>query len=304
MKFFIPEDLRNTGSGKHKFLRRLKDCMVSMGDRFTSSKPDIVLHLGRNYDKYSDAKTVCRLDNLEFNTRKPYEKQGKKVKKAIAFSDAVVFQNEYSATAHFNFLNIDREILYECILNGSIVKTQKANRSPRYVIANCKWRPHKRLKDTVLSFIIAKERGFPLDLIVTGKVDKKIRHKNVKYAGWVSGRSLNKIMKDSAFGVHLCWLDCCPNSVVEYICESKPVIYSSSGGVKHIVRDNGVMIDDVDWNFKPLDLYRPPKLNREKIADAMFYLLNNNIDIKNDHVNIKSIAMQYRKFFEKVKSYG
>ncbi len=303
MKFFIPEDLNNTKSGKHKFLKQLKNCMVDMGLVFTSSNPDVVLHLGRNYDKYiKKYKTVCRLDNLEFNTRKPYKKQNKKVKKAILKSSAVVFQNKYASEAHFNFLGIDRDILHTCILNGANINKNSTDIKPKYVIANCKWRPHKRLKDIVSSFLMAKDQGFPLDLIVTGNVDKKIKNKNIKYTGWVSGRVLKKIMLKSAFGIHLCWLDCCPNSVVEYICNHKPVIYSNSGGIKYVVKNNGVSIEDRDWNFKALDLYNPPKINRQEVVDAMFYLLKNKIDIDSSHVDIKNIALQYRAFFEKVLS--
>jgi glycosyltransferase involved in cell wall biosynthesis len=303
MKFFIPEDLNSVKSGKHKFLKQLKNRMVDMGMVFTPSNPDIVLHLGRNYDKYfKKCKTVCRLDNLEFNTRKPYRKQNKKVKKAISNSSAVVFQNEYASDAHFNFLDLDKNILHACILNGAEVSKPSTDIEPRYVIANCKWRPHKRLKDIVYSFLMAKDKGFPLDLIVTGSVDKKIKSKHIKYTGWISGKVLKKLIAKSAFGIHLCWLDCCPNSVVEYICSHKPVIYSSSGGIKYVVKENGVSIKDKDWNFKALDLYNPPKINRQKVADAMFYLLNNKIDVKNDHVDIKNIAVQYSSFFEKVLS--
>ena len=303
MKFFIPEDLNNIKSGKHKFLKQLKNSLVDLGLSFSGSSPDIVLHLGRNYEKYTRrCKTVCRLDGLEFNTRKSYKKQNKKVKKSILNSDAVIFQNEFCADAYFNFLGIDGDILHTCILNGSFIKNISKNEDIKYVIANCKWRPHKRLKDTVDSFLLAKEKGLPLDLIITGDVDKRVKHRNIKYTGWISGSRLNDIILQSSFGIHLAWIDWCPNSVVEYICNYKPVIYSSSGGTKHIVRDNGVSIKDKDWNFKALDLYRPPRINKEEVVKAMFHLFNNKVGIKNDHIDINNIAMQYRSFFQKVVS--
>ena len=302
MKFFIPEDLSNIKSGKHKFLRQLKDALLDYGLVFKKSKPDIVLHLGRGYREFiGKSKTICRLDGLEFNIKKSYKKQNKKAMKAIEHSDAVVFQNQFCAEAYFKFLKIDRNILHACILNGAFLKDKTRDES-FHIVANCKWRPHKRLDDIISCFLMARDRGFPLDLIITGDVKKKIKNKNIRYLGWLSGKKLDRVLSRSLFGIHLAWIDWCPNSVVEYICNNKPVIYSNSGGTKYVVKKNGVSIDDVDWNFDPLDLYNPPKINREKVVDAMFYLLNRKVEIDNSHIDISNIAQKYKKFFEEVLS--
>ena len=102
--------------------------------------------------------------------------------------------------------------------------------------------------------------------------------------------------------MHLAWIDWCPNSVVEYICNNKPVIYANSGGTKYIVKGNGVSIGDIDWNFNPLDLYNPPKINKEEVVDAMFLLLKKKMIIKNSHIDIYNIASEYKSFFEEVLS--
>jgi len=302
LKFFIPEDLSNIKSGKHKFLKQLRDALIDRGLVFKRSKPDIVLHLGRAYEGFiGKSKTVCRLDGLEFNVKKSYKKQNKKVIKSIRDSSAVVFQNRFCAEAYFRFLKLDKQMHYACILNGALLE-RGIEEEPSCVIANCKWRPHKRLKDIIDCFLIAKDRGFPLDLMITGDVKRKVKNKGIKYPGWLSGKRLKRAISKSLFGMHLAWIDWCPNSVVEYICNNKPVIYTNSGGTKYIVKGNGVSIGDIDWNFNPLDLYSPPKINKEEVVDAMFLLLEKKMIIKNSHIDIYNIASEYKSFFEEVLS--
>lgn len=303
MNFFIPEDLNNNKSGKHKFLKKLRNALVDCGLGFKKSNPDILLHIGRNYSSFKKrSKLIRRLDGLEFNTKKSYKKQNKKVIQTIRDSDAMLFQNKFCAKAYLNFLTIDARKLSASILNGSYIQDVDKDMRTPYVVANCKWRPHKRLDDIIASFLIAKSRGFPLKLVVTGDIKNRVPHDDIEYTGWISDLKLKNVISKSMFGIHLAWIDWCPNSVVEYMCSNKPVIHTSSGGTKYIVKNNGVSISDVEWNFKPLDLYSPPNIDREEVANAMFYLLKNKINVKNDHIDINNIALEYKSFFEEVLS--
>jgi glycosyltransferase involved in cell wall biosynthesis len=107
-------------------------------------------------------------------------------------------------------------------------------------------------------------------------------------------------MRHSTALIHLCWTDCCPNSVVEAINQRCPVICNNEGGTHEIVRPSGGIVLDIDdpYDLQPTDLYNPPVVDLKKIADAMVHVSKNRPLIKNDHVDIKNVAQQYKKKFE------
>ena len=290
MKFFIPEDLNSVKSGKHKFLKQLKNRMVDTGLVFTPSNPDIVLHLGRNYDKYfKKCKTVCRLDNLEFNTRKPYRKQNKKVKKAISNSSAVVFQNKYASDAHFNFLDLDKNILHACILNGAEVGKELTDVEPRYVIANCIWRPHKRLSENIRYFLEFSNENDCL-VIAGDNPDVRVSNPRIFYSGDLSWCDLISLYKRSSFFLHLAFLDHCPNVAVDARASGCHIICSSSGGTKEIVGKNSTVIIEDEWDLSPLRLYSPPRMD----------FSNTSAGERNESIDIKDICEKYIKVFEDI----
>ena len=66
------------------------------------------------------------------------------------------------------------------------------------------------------------------------------------------------------------------------------------------------MLDlDKPYDYKPIDLYNPPPINRHKVAEAIRQCstFSTNVEnahkVENDHVDIKVIAVQYKQYFEK-----
>jgi glycosyltransferase involved in cell wall biosynthesis len=117
-------------------------------------------------------------------------------------------------------------------------------------------------------------------LIVLGKDADKwlINHPRIFYAGHVKWDQQIALYKASSTFLHLAWLDHCPNVVVDARASGCKIVCSSAGGTKEIAGKNAVVIPEDDWNFKPVDLYNPPKINFNNKIDNTFDV---NIDINN-----------------------
>lgn len=293
MMISFGEDLRRRDSGKHKFLSRLAIQFEMMGHEIVDGKSDIFLHIGRNLEKCKSDISVMRLDGLILNTRVNYSKSNKKIMKLIDKSDAVVYQNEFCRDAYEKFLGVEKT--HACILNAADSK-EFLPRKPdgKFFLANCKWRPHKRLRQTINAFL---ESGVDADLLVTGEPDYKVRDERIKYVGWVEPDELRDILSQSLGLIHLSWLDWCPNAMVEAAVAGCPAIYSDSGGSKYV--GSGIPIPDIDWNFEPLDLYSPPPMDPNILVSAIRKLYNDPISVEpKGDLLIDVAAKRYVDFFE------
>ena len=300
MKFYINENFEDKTSGKIKFLSVLSLVLQDLGLKSSKNEPDVLLHIGRNYDNYiNKSKLICRLDGLNINTDYDYKKSNLKIFKGIKSSDAIIYQNEFCNKAYESYFPQLKKYKHACILNGNYIRSDK-NKDGNF-IANVKWRPHKRAKETAISFVEACKKGLDKKLFITGLVDKYdiIKHPNIVYTGWIQDVELKNRLHRCSHGLHFAWLDWCPNSVVEYICNGMSVVYTSSGGTGFIVKNNGIPVIDELWDFKPHRLYDPPKLNIDLASSAILDIHNIN-KINNDHIDIYNIAKQYIAFFEEV----
>ena len=77
--------------------------------------------------------------------------------------------------------------------------------------------------------------------------------------------------------LHLAFLDHCPNVVVDARASGCKLVVASSGGTKEIVGAGDTIVEDLDWDMKPLDLYSPPPLDYSKFKKND---TESNVDIK------------------------
>lgn len=304
MEIAFGEELGRTDSGKHKFLTRLAKEFERQGHRVVTGKSDVFLHICRNTDKNRAKASVARVDGLILNSKQGHAKQNKKLVKAINGSDGVVYQGEFCRDSYEKFLGVKKR--HACILNGAS-EDEFAERSPRnFFLANCKWRPHKRLGPMLKAFNLALEKGLDADLVVVGDtvnsmVDRSAKRKRVKMDGWANPAKLKKLLSTACATVHLAWLDWCPNAMVESIVSGCPVIYTDSGGCKQLGEGHGgIRIEDTQWNFQLVDLYRPPKIDIESVADAMIEVSQTNAKARKEDLLIENVAKKYIGFFEEV----
>lgn len=288
-------------SGKHKFFIRLAREMESRGIKIDNKKPDVYVFLPSDRICPKARVNIVRLDGLIMNSRWNYKFKNKAIKKSIRLSDGVIYQGEFCREAYLNFLHVDKTP-YAIIPNGVSPNEFCPREVKNYFLANCKWRPHKRLKDVVKSYLRSLKMGVTADLIVTGEPDFKHSHPKIKYLGWVGRNKLKKLLAGAIASLHLSWLDWCPNSMVEAIVAGCPVIYTMSGGHPELGIGSGIGVKDTEWEYNVIDLYAPPPIDRDSVAEAMFFLENNKNRTypKRDDLDISVVCDKYLKFFEMV----
>jgi len=298
--FCLDVNKKDADSGKHKFFIRLAKEMEKNNIIIDDNNPDVYIFLA-GMKPYKKAKlNILRLDGLIMNTRWDYKSKNQKILKSIKQSDGVIYQGEFCKDAYNKFLNVDKNP-YVIIPNGAD-SNEFLEREPKdFFLANCKWRPHKRLKEIIKSYLLALEMGLKSDLIVTGKEDYKKEHPKIEYLGWQGYKRLKKLLSNAIGSLHLTWLDWCPNSMVEAIVSGCPIIYTKSGGQTELGEGSGIGIDDTQWEFNLIDLYDPPKINRRKVAEAMIFLENNKNKryLIREDLDIKMVCKRYIDFLEK-----
>ncbi len=310
MKIFIPHS-PNVKTGKGFFCNRLHSALQEMGAKVCeniSDRHDISLHPIKLYKTKS--KRVIRLDGCYHNSMMNYKAMNKTLAKNLHAADAVVYQSLFSKQLCNKYLgkfNGPKTI----ISNGASISYYNSiphTIENRLFMASARWRPHKRLMDIIKSFLLADL--VDSKLIIAGDVSRSGLHKgklknyfnlpNIEYIGKTDQKTLASYLKSSVGFIHLCWFDNCPNGVVEAIAALVPVICNNVGGTAEIVRPSGGIVCDVDkpYNLKPVRLYKPPSIDRNKIADALRTCWTTPPRINADHINISSVAQKYLEFFK------
>ena len=96
--------------------------------------------------------------------------------------------------------------------------------------------------------------------------------------------------KDSKYFVHLAWIDHCPNVVVDARVCGCEIICSSTGGTKEIAGPGATVIQEEEWDLKPLSFITPPGMDLSKKFE-------NNID---SNLDMSYAAENYINFLTKV----
>lgn len=298
--FSFDSSIKEAPDGKHQFFIRLARQFVKKGIKIDNEKPDVFIRLPGEKSNRKAKVNILRLDGLIMNNKWNYKSKNKNILNSINDSDGLVYQGRFCEQAYKNFLGINDKP-FSIISNGASRSEFLEREVKNFFLANGRWRPHKRLKSIIKSFIRALDNGLDSDLIITGKPDKKVKHSRVKYVGWQSRKDLKKLLAGSIASVHLTWLDWCPNSMVEAIVARCPVIYSKSGGHHELAKDSGIGIKDTYWDWEPIDLYSPPKINYEEVVAAMIKLKKEKIEYAiNNRLNIEVVADKYIKYFKDI----
>lgn len=317
MKVYIENSDKNPNElgGKSLFCNRLAKALHTKGVQIFSDpkiKVDVSLNVIRINHSKSKVK-LLRLDGIWHDTGKNFREKNLSIKRNLQKADGVVYQSCFSEKMGEKYLG--KAICpVKVISNGSDssfyenidpIKTNK-----KIIMAVSKWRPHKRLRDIIESFLLAEvEDGL---LVVAGNLlrseltEKEIYdYKNntkIKFIDHVSQKVLASYFKKASASIHLCWFDSCPNSVVESIIAGVPVICNNVGGTWEIVGPAGGYVLPLDnpYDMNPVDLYHPPKINRGRVAAALRDCIKKQPPVKKEHVLISTIADQYLQFMKEL----
>ena len=136
------------------------------------------------------------------------------------------------------------------------------------------WRPHKRLSENIRYFLdfAPKDAIFAIAGVIgmEGSFIQIPNDKRIILMGELDYMSLLSLYKRSSTFVHLAYLDHCPNVVVDAQAAGCKIICSSTGGTSEIV-NNGIVIQEETWNFKPIKLYNPPKMEWSAMEQKIEY---------------------------------
>lgn len=269
-----------SNSGPNKFTRQMVNTLVE-NKKIKISKDqneaDAEFALIQLTD-YKKKPTILRLDGIYFNTRQDFKSQNSLIEYSYKASDRVVFQSEFNKklTEHWFGFHSNSFVIHNCPDMSLINSIQgdkfddKIDNSIEVWSCASSWRPHKRLGENLRYFC----ENSPKDsiMLVAGADPNPLTIKKyseeskgrVFYVGELDYHSLLSLYKRSTTFVHLAYLDHCPNVVVDAQAAGCRVVCASSGGTPEIVYE-GNIIEDKGWDFSPIDLYDPPKLNFEKV---------------------------------------
>jgi len=116
-----------------------------------------------------------------------------------------------------------------------------------------------------------------------------ISHPRIFYAGHVSWEIQISLYKQSSTFLHLAWLDHCPNVVVDARACGCKIICSSAGGTQEIAGKNSLILKEETWDFNPVDLYSPPKIDFSNKVEGRI----------ESEIDISKVSLSYYNFMNK-----
>lgn len=299
--FYI--DKTDRAKGPFIFATRLKNELIKQGLNFTKKSVNRLCIINGRYTK--GCNNILRLDGLYLDSGNRLGNSAKKnipIFNAYNAFDHIVFQSEYGKKVYEAFTQVKRP--HSIIYNGVsdvFFDNQKPIAKPegfeKVIIASSTWRRHKRIEECIDAF--RDKRLKDVALVILGGY-KNVKLKNVFSLPKVPHEELPKYYSMADGMIHLCWLDCCPNTVSEALACRLPVLCSHNGGTKELVKDDGIVIQiEEDYKYgEMVDLYHPPKVDTNIIVEGVLKLLEMpKIKLRED-LKISNTALQYKKIFK------
>ena len=263
-------DLRSR-SGPNSFAKKLALSLTEMGHSATIDDPDPDVRLVFIQGPKSELPTALRLDGIYFNTRHDWINQNRAIQESYCTADLIIHQTEFDRQLIEKFFGEHHRSTV--IRNGADPRKTMAvsplvhpalDTYEQTWVCAASWRPHKRLSENIRYF---QEHASPdTCLVVAGEVGDpnlvgQVSTDRVFFAGDIDQDVLTALYRRSQVLVHLAWLDHCPNVVVDARAAGCRVVCSSSGGTEEVAGRDAAVIEEEEWDFTPLDLYSPPRLD-------------------------------------------
>jgi hypothetical protein len=258
-------------SGPNGFGLKLARQMIKDGHEVVDHNQDACLSFIQSSGIFKP--NVLRLDGIYFNTSQDWQEMNKPLKKSYDLATAVVVQSNFDKKMIDIFFGKRDNVTV--ISNGTDVDVINSipvginhDILPRNKVWMCAsaWRPHKRLEQNITLFQEKADRDCVLFVAGSGNIDdiKKFKDDRIKFVGDLSWPQMISLMKSAGNFVHLAWLDHCPNVVVDAKAAGCKLHVASSGGTHEITDKNDVVYKDAIFEFNPLSLYEPPKMDFEE----------------------------------------
>ena len=235
-----------------------------------------------------------RMDGIYINTAQNYTAQNANIKRTYHIASGIIFQSEFGKKLIEKTFGVHSNSIV--VPNGadslSIVAADplEFNKYENLWCSAANWRPHKRLSENIRYFL--EMAGANDGLIIAGGVPRsdQINHPRIHYAGNLNQNQLFSLYKKSKFFIHLASLDCCPNVVIDARACGCKIICTDSGGTREIAGANATIIKDLEWDYEPLDLYNPIRLDFSKTVD--------NLPFGNSDYDMSNVSKNYFNFIK------
>ena len=252
---------------------------------------------------------MLRLDGLYFDSENPNNDQmNAGIFKSFDQADYIVYQSEFSKEMYHAFY---KDKPFTIIANGIDQQDFLSNVKPikydnpvfskyeKICVASASWRRHKRLEETIEAFKDSRLKN--VLLVALGGFeyikDKSSIPENVLLTPLLKPNDTASIYSMADAMIHLAWLDWCPNTVVEALSCSAPVLCSHNGGTKELVKDNGVVIQ-LEEDYKigtKVPLYNPPKVDTNIIVNGVLEVIEKPTIFDRPDLDISYVAEKYEK---------
>ena len=283
----------NSRSGPNGFGLKLANQFCKVGHQLVDKDPDVILNFIQGNIK--GFRNVLRLDGIYFNTDQDWKNQNRAIKASYDLADSIIVQSKFNKKLVTRFFGNHPRV--EIIHNGTdtaLVNDIKPliyddNKEKRWLTAST-WRPHKRLADNIRYF--QEFACVDSALYVAGSGDlsavTECNDPRVKYVGDLNWQQLIALMKSCGNFLHLAFLDHCPNVVIDARASGCHIVCASSGGTMEIAGEKSTIIEDLNWDFEPLELYKPPVLDFSKKFELTSF----------SDISIENVADNYIKILK------
>ena len=273
MKVFTHNFNPESNSGPNKFSRTLFNSLIKNKDvSITNNQSDADVEFCLIQQQVHKVKPmVLRLDGIWFNSDQDYNRQNAPIKFAYENADAVIFQSNFNKKLTESWFG--KHVNSTVIHNAADINLIRAANSHYWdkkfgkdtEVWSCasNWRPHKRLNENIIYFLEFAPKDAVLAVAGKGSAAERLNYRfneRIKFLDELDYMSLLSLYKRSSTFIHLAYLDHCPNVVVDAQAAGCRIICSSTGGTSEIVEQGLIVIED-NWNFKPCKLYKPPVIN-------------------------------------------
>jgi len=315
-------------SGPGKFAKRLatefsrKNHTIIWNDK---EDYDIdLIFISNRFPINPDKPSVQRLDGIYLNSQVNFEglthKNGNNhIIETYNQVDGHIFQSQFTYDLVLKHFGMPQgETRYWIVNNGTEINKLPKKRLDylkdykKVIFSASSWRPNKRPEDNLAVFEeLKKIVDYPIALVMVGDFiwcsayseDEDVYIIRQK----IDDAQMKAFFRSSDYFFHMTYLDNCPNSVVEALAHSVPVLCSESGGTKELLHGCGYVAME-DWNTEIQNTYEPSKMPDLKgVAEYIAKDLEKTHDFTEAHKNIdiSCVADQYLALLEEVyENYG
>jgi glycosyltransferase involved in cell wall biosynthesis len=310
-------------TGKGKFVQRLLPELEKLGVDVTTNpkdKVDIDIQITKMiYWPKNATKRIVRIGPSHYDTNMDYAGHNKESKSYIKKCHGIIYQSKFAKKECYNLITKPEKKHEAVIWNGASpeyykgIKPRESKFKYNFLASTREWVWEKRLKDIIKAFKMAdipdsalwvlgriwdKPKRFP-------PAQKKLKpEKNIFFVGECNDATIGCFYRSCNALIHTVYIDAQPNSIAEAICAGLPVVCTDQGGQAEVVDEctAGLVVKDKPWDFRPINRRKLPEVNRKALSEAMREVLVSPIRewIDSEAVDIKTIAKQYKEFFEKV----